>query len=62
MTDNGTAQGAKVFNAGMKGKKGSEYDGGHRVPFYIHWPSGDLVGGLDVSQLSAHIAYFTLAG
>lgn len=55
MTDNGTAQGAKVFNAGMRGKKGSEYDGGHRVPFYIHWPKGDLVGGRDVTQLSAHI-------
>jgi len=39
-TDNGTASGAKVFNAGMRGAKGSEYDGGHRVPFIAHWPSG----------------------
>ena len=38
-TDNGTASGAKVFNAGMKGKKGSAYDGGHRVPMFIHWPA-----------------------
>ncbi|BCX46743.1 N-acetylgalactosamine-6-sulfatase [Haloferula helveola] len=41
-TDNGTAGGAKVFNAGMKGQKGSEYDGGHRVPFFMHWPNGGL--------------------
>ena len=38
-TDNGTATGNEVFNAGMRGKKGSEYEGGHRVPFIAHWPS-----------------------
>lgn len=38
-TDNGTATGEKIFNAGMRGKKGSEYDGGHRVPFLAHWPA-----------------------
>lgn len=38
-TDNGTATGHKIFNAGMRGKKGSEYDGGHRVPFIAHWPA-----------------------
>ncbi len=37
-TDNGSASGTKFFNAGMQGKKGSEYDGGHRVPFALHWP------------------------
>jgi len=39
-TDNGTASGANVFNAGMRGKKGSEYEGGHRVPFFMHWTAG----------------------
>ncbi len=38
-TDNGTATGNEVFNAGMRGKKGSEYEGGHRVPFIAHWPA-----------------------
>jgi arylsulfatase B len=38
-TDNGTATGAGIFNAGMKGAKGSEFDGGHRVPFIAHWPA-----------------------
>ena len=41
-TDNGTASGQQIFNAGMRGKKGSEYDGGHRVPFFMHWPNGGM--------------------
>jgi len=41
-TDNGTATGANIFNAGMRGRKGSEYDGGHRVPFFLHYPDGGL--------------------
>jgi arylsulfatase A-like enzyme len=52
MTDNGTAAGSL---AGMRGKKSSPYDGGHRVPFFIRWPNGDLVGGKDVKELTAHI-------
>jgi arylsulfatase A-like enzyme len=41
-TDNGTAFGQDVYNAGMRGRKGSEYDGGHRVPFFLHWPNGGM--------------------
>lgn len=67
MTDNGAAAGAAFgkdtlnseavqgFNAGMRGKKSSIYEGGHRVPFFIHWPKGGLVGGRDIPALSAHI-------
>ncbi len=54
-TDNGTSAGDGVFNDGMRGKKGSQYDGGHRVPFFIRWPDGDLVGGRDVSPITAHV-------
>ncbi|MEM7397095.1 MAG: sulfatase-like hydrolase/transferase, partial [Verrucomicrobiota bacterium] len=57
-TDNGTAAGSrkgKGFNAGMKGNKGSQYDGGHRVPFLMRWPAGGLTGGRDVAKLTAHI-------
>ncbi len=54
-TDNGTARGRNVFNAGMKAGKGSEYDGGHRVPFFMHWPAGELKGGKDVGKLAAHV-------
>ena len=65
MTDNGSAAGWRVgrkdkarwrgFNAGMRGGKGSEYDGGHRVPCYVHWPAGSLQEGRDVDQLTAHV-------
>lgn len=54
-TDNGTAGGAKVFNAGMRDQKGSEYDGGHRVPFFLHWPAGGFTEGRDVTDLTAHV-------
>ncbi len=53
-TDNGTAGGNKVFDAGMKGSKGSVYEGGHRVPLFIRWPDGKLTGGKDIDQLVAH--------
>lgn len=65
MTDNGTAAGAKFknlnseaiqgFNAGMRGKKSSPYEGGHRVPFFIHWPKGKLAGGRKLKSLTAHL-------
>ena len=35
-TDNGTAGGKNVFNASMRAGKGSPYDGGHRVPLFLH--------------------------
>ncbi|NQT35882.1 MAG: arylsulfatase, partial [Planctomycetes bacterium] len=55
-TDNGTAagfRGGKGFNASMRGTKGSLYDGGHRVPFFIRWPDGHLTGGRDVDVLAS---------
>lgn len=67
MSDNGTAAGVargrrqpdpdrwKGFNAGMRGQKGSEYDGGHRVPFFLRYPAGGLNDGRDVDTLTAHI-------
>jgi arylsulfatase A-like enzyme len=54
-TDNGTSSGANVHNSGMRGRKGSEYDGGHRVPFFIHWPKGELTGGRDVDMITSYV-------
>ena len=64
-TDNGTAAGHQKapkeagswpgFQASMRGNKGSEYDGGHRVPFFMHWPAGGVVGGRKIDQLAAHV-------
>ncbi len=55
MTDNGTASGEQVHNSGMRGKKGSEYEGGHRVPFFVHWPKGNIAHGKDVKPVTGHI-------
>ena len=57
-TDNGTAAGSGRgggFNAGLRGTKGSEFDGGHRVPCFWHWPAGQLTGGRDVTRVAAHV-------
>lgn len=51
-TDNGTASGARVFNANMRGAKGSEYDGGHRVPMVVHWPKGGLNEKREIATLT----------
>ena len=52
-TDNGNAS-FDTYNAGMRGMKGSPYEGGHRVPFFICWPDGQVTGGKDVDRLLAH--------
>ena len=63
-TDNGTSNGYKRdtktgevhgYNAGMRGAKSSEYDGGHRVPFIIRWPNGKLEAGKSLNDLTAHV-------
>ncbi len=38
MNDNGGTTGVKTYNAGMRGKKGSNYDGGHRGACFIRYP------------------------
>jgi arylsulfatase A-like enzyme len=62
LTDNGTTagwidmkSGYKYYNAGMRGWKGSQWDGGHRVPCFFYWPGGGIQGGRDVDLLTAHI-------
>jgi arylsulfatase len=48
MTDNGGTAGVPTFNAGLRDKKTSYYDGGHRVPCWVRWPSGKLGEPRDV--------------
>jgi arylsulfatase A-like enzyme len=71
MTDNGTTEGFTAgrspkwegYNASMRGKKSSPYEGGHRVPFFLHWPAGGLRTGRDIGSLAAHVDVLpTLAG
>jgi hypothetical protein len=65
MSDNGTAEGVLLnkedntingYNAQMRGKKGSVYEGGHRVPLFIYNPlskqnpteNNILASGIDI--------------
>ena len=62
MTDNGSARGSRIFNAGMKGGKGSVNQGGARVPLFMRLP-GKIKAGVDVDRMTRHIDMFpTLAG
>ncbi len=66
MTDNGSGGGSTCdedghveegpcnFNAGMRGLKCWEYEGGHRVPFFLYGPSAGAVGGRDVTELTSY--------
>lgn len=64
MTDNGTATGITQnvdefvvggYNVGLRGGKNSEYDGGHRVPFFLRYDSAHLNIGKDIDTLTASI-------
>jgi len=75
MTDNGTSCGVNLdeqgfvldgYNMGMRGMKQSEYDGGHRVPFFLQWPAGGIPGpegtavgsyGCEINTLTANIDF-----
>lgn len=52
MTDNGPQR--KRYNAGMRGIKGTVYEGGIRVPFFVRWPAKVAAGGVD-RHLAAHV-------
>ncbi len=42
------------YNGGLRGRKGSVYEGGTRVPFFIRWPRG-FAGGRKAGVIAAHI-------
>jgi arylsulfatase A-like enzyme len=59
-SDNGqcplaVAQEPGAYNAGMRGLKGSMYEGGHRIPFFIRWPAGGIGDGREVSVNTAYV-------
>ncbi len=61
MSDNGQCGGvsrdANVYNCGLRGYKGSEYEGGHRIPWLMRWPEGGVKGGRNVDELTAYIDF-----
>ena len=52
LTDNGP--GGVRWNAGLRNRKGTVYEGGIRVPFYVRW-KGELTAGRKVDTPAAHI-------
>jgi arylsulfatase A-like enzyme len=54
-TDNGGYTGVNLYNAGMRGRKNTPYEGGHRVPFILHWPKGGFDKEQRINTLTANI-------
>ena len=52
LTDNGGTYGVPIFNAGMKGRKISLFEGGHRVPCFVRFPGGNLGPPRDIDGLT----------
>ncbi|HTK77974.1 MAG TPA: arylsulfatase [Gemmataceae bacterium] len=42
MNDNGGTAGVNTYNAGMRGRKQTYYEGGHRAACFVRWPGGGL--------------------
>lgn len=66
MTDNGSAGGVGTdkdgfvqngYNWGMRGKKNSEYDGGHRVPFFLYWKDGGISTSENFDDVTSHVDF-----
>ncbi len=52
LTDNGPQW--ERYNSGMRGRKGTVYEGGIRVPCFVRWP-GALEAGKEIDRIAAHI-------
>jgi arylsulfatase A-like enzyme len=52
LTDNGP--GGARWNAGLRNRKGTVYEGGIRVPCYVRWPA-EAKGGRQIDAALAHI-------
>ena len=66
MTDNGSSMGMRYdekgqliegYNAGLRGQKGSPYDGGHRTPFFIKWDQGGILTNHDIEEVTANVDF-----
>jgi arylsulfatase len=59
-SDNGGwAPACRIFSAGLRGNKGTPYQGGTRAPCFVRWPAGGVPAGTECRALTAHIDWFT---
>lgn len=56
ISDNGGTLGVPIFNAGMRGQKGSPWVGGIRASSFWRWPG--TLPPHDVTALAAHVDFF----
>jgi arylsulfatase A-like enzyme len=67
LSDNGGANNNSSKNGNLKGWKGNEFEGGHRVPFFMSWPKqinenqhfDGLISSLDIFKTSIAAATIT---
>jgi arylsulfatase A-like enzyme len=54
LSDNGSQnkKAVALYNKGMKDRKGSLFEGGHRVHLFVRWVNGKLQHGKDISELA----------
>lgn len=55
LTDNGAQQ--TRYNGGLRGRKGTVYDGGIHVPGFFQWPAR-VAGRRSIDRIAAHIDLF----
>jgi arylsulfatase A-like enzyme len=57
LSDNGGATNNQSSNLPLKGFKGNKFEGGHRIPFILSWPS-KLKGGQNYNGLTSSLDIF----
>ncbi len=57
LSDNGGSPVNDSNNYPLKGFKGNKFEGGHRVPYFIHWPNG-IEGGKIFDGLTSSLDIF----
>jgi arylsulfatase A-like enzyme len=57
LSDNGGAHNNHSSNLPLKGFKGNKYEGGMRVPFFVHWPAR-IEGGRQFSGITSALDIF----
>lgn len=58
LSDNGGATTNQSLNGPLKGFKGNKFEGGHRVPFVVHW-NNTIEGNKKFEGLSSSLDIFT---